>query len=196
MSEWQPDRRDSADAAIDRAVREIMSAEPRPGFKLRVLARLRAEPDATSPGWAWPRVAVAAIGAAAIVFVIIMSRPADRRPESPPIAQTTPATSAAPPAEAPRLADRSKSSQTSSPMRDLRETPRAEPRVVRAASLIPLEAAEASHPENTVTSEVSSAIEPISVPALQMAPIPTPHVEIRPLPALDRIAISPLSPLR
>ena len=61
----------AADAAIDRAVREIMSAEPRPGLRQRVLARLDEEPRTDM--WSWARLGLVA-GAAAIVLLAIWAR--------------------------------------------------------------------------------------------------------------------------
>ena len=71
-----------------------------------------------------------------------------------------------------------------------------ERRIVRAASLLPLDATESTSPEPFAPLESFAAIEPINVTPLQLPPLPVPHVEIKPLPALDRIAISPLSPPR
>jgi hypothetical protein len=85
---------DAADAAIDRAVREIMSAEPRPGFRRRVLDRL-AE-DRRTP-WSAPRLGLAAAAVAAVVLALFMwTRPADRTPGT--TAGPTEVASAVPPA--------------------------------------------------------------------------------------------------
>jgi hypothetical protein len=70
------DSEDAADAAIDRAVREIMSAEPRPGFRRRVLDRLA---ENRRPAWSVPRLGFGAAAAAAVVLALFMwTRPADR----------------------------------------------------------------------------------------------------------------------
>jgi hypothetical protein len=85
------------DEAIDRAVRDIMSAEPRPGLRGRVLERLE------HPRTAWftvPRFAAAAAVLASVVLaVFLLTRPAPVEPTS--VAETQPVLPA-PPVVAPR----------------------------------------------------------------------------------------------
>src|ERR1700752_256925 len=68
------------DDAIDRAVREIMSVEPRTDLRARVLAEL--ERGATRVAL-WPRLAfgAAAIGVAVLLFTTIAQRPTEPREE-------------------------------------------------------------------------------------------------------------------
>ncbi len=72
-------RRDDShlDAAIDRAVRDLMSVEPRAGLRERVLAELTGEPARAA--W-WPRLALgsAAVAAAAVVLLMIVNRPPEQ----------------------------------------------------------------------------------------------------------------------
>jgi hypothetical protein len=70
------------DDAIDWAVREMMSAEPRAGFRGRVLARI------DEPRRAWltvPRLTGATVCAAALVAVLVLDRGQERpaRPSAP-----------------------------------------------------------------------------------------------------------------
>jgi hypothetical protein len=89
------------DRAIDRAVREMMSAEPRPGLRARVLARMAA--PAPRGIW-WPRLSFAALAAAALIVVATLLRtdvPQPGREAAPPLAtRTAPSepSAAAPPA--------------------------------------------------------------------------------------------------
>jgi hypothetical protein len=190
MSEWAD--RDPADAAIDRAVREIMSAEPRPGFRQRVFARLSREPQ-RSALWSWPRLAIGAVGALAIILVIVMSRPVERNREAPRVAQTSPAVDARPPVAAPESPVRSKPA-TVPPAPRLRDRlrSRSEPRMVRAASLVP-ESIESGRSTDGVI-EPPIAIEQLAWPPLYTSPLSAPQVIVKPLMPLERIAISPLTP--
>jgi hypothetical protein len=85
---------DRLDAAIDRAVRDIMSAEPRAGFRGRVLDRLDAGGRSRAGLFAWRP---AMIGAAAIALVVLAFVVAPREPYTP---GTPPAQTAA---QAPRV---------------------------------------------------------------------------------------------
>jgi hypothetical protein len=75
MSEHESGSR--LDAAIDRAVRRMMAAEPPPGLRRRVLARL--EPTAAAIAW-WPRLGVAAATMAAIALAVVYMNPGPQRP--------------------------------------------------------------------------------------------------------------------
>ncbi len=81
------------DAAIDRAVREMMSVEPRADLRQRVMAELLEEPARAT---LWPRLAFgsAALAAAVLIALMLVNRPAD-----PPVDQTI--AGAQPPASAP-----------------------------------------------------------------------------------------------
>jgi hypothetical protein len=191
MSNWNADRADAADRAIDRAVREIMSAEPRPGFRYRVFARLDERPRFAST---WTRVALSAVGALAIILAIVVARQGTRGPESPRVADGQPATITAPPAipspgstEPRRTPERAVARSVPSSPRIDREPMRSEPRLVRAASLSPdMPATEVGGDRSGIESSV--VIEPITI-----SPLVSPQVTLRPLPTLERISISPLS---
>ena len=95
---YDDDRHDDSrlDAAIDRAVRDMMSGEPRADLRERVLAELAGEPARAA--W-WPRLALGSVA------VAVSHRPADARADRPaqrpaerPVDQTL--ASAAPPATA------------------------------------------------------------------------------------------------
>jgi hypothetical protein len=66
----QQDSETRLDAAIDRAVRQFMSAEPPAGLRQRVLARL-----ADPPAPLWHRWGGAAAAVAAIVLTVVLMRP-------------------------------------------------------------------------------------------------------------------------
>lgn len=76
---------DAADRAIDRAVREIMSAEPPAGFRHRVMRRL-VDPEPASSWAAWSRLGLTAAALATILAVAIWLRPIDRHVEPVPVA--------------------------------------------------------------------------------------------------------------
>jgi hypothetical protein len=70
------------DTAIDRAVRQMMQAEPPPGLRRRVLRRLEA--PAAPFAW-WPRLGLAAATVAAVLLAVVYLRPATpERPVTPP----------------------------------------------------------------------------------------------------------------
>ena len=180
------ERGDAADAVIDRAVREIMSAEPRPGFRQRVFARLESRPAPS----VWTRFGVAALAAAGIITFVVLSRPVDRTPERPAIvAQRPPVTSLPPPTAAPRVPDRPAPRASKAPPRRIEsEPPRSEERIVRAASLPP-DSPDREDPPAAESIDRLLPLDPITV-----APLAAPSVIVRPLPAIERIAISPLLP--
>jgi hypothetical protein len=77
------------DAAIDRAVRSMMSAEPRAGLRQRVLSRINETPSRAVPLW---RLAIAGGGIAVIALAVavrVLDRPVP--PEEPaPVVTTAP----------------------------------------------------------------------------------------------------------
>lgn len=70
------------DVAIDRAVRRMMSAEPRANLRRRVMSRL--DEPATAAAW-WPRLGLAAATMAAIVLTILYMTPTPNRPATQPV---------------------------------------------------------------------------------------------------------------
>jgi hypothetical protein len=90
------------DDAIDRAVQELVFADPRPGFRRRVLERLNATPARRS--WI-PTLLVPAGAVAAVLAVVLLLKPATEKH-----APVTPSTSVAqtPAAPAPAVAEQPK----------------------------------------------------------------------------------------
>ena len=75
------------DDAIDRAVRDIMNADPRTGFRGRVLGRLEQPASATSPSWfTLPRFAAAmAVLAMAVAIAALFRTNGTVAPAEPPV---------------------------------------------------------------------------------------------------------------
>jgi hypothetical protein len=173
------------DAAIDRAVHEIMSAEPRPGFRRRVLDRLG---DAPPARWTWARISVGiAAATASLVAAIWLAAPErSTAPTAPAVARHQPAEVAPPPPSPTRKTEGEppvvkKPIAPAGPLRTVprRAVPQPPPGRVEAASL-PL-------PQPNAV----STIELIQLPPLQ----PIPEVDVRRR-IIERITTSPLSPPR
>jgi hypothetical protein len=198
MSDWNSVRADAADRVIDRAVREIMGAEPRPGFRRRVLARLDEEPR---PLWTWTRVAVAGVGALAIIMALVIARQGNRRAEDvPQVVDRQPVSVPAQPPAAPAKPTSRRSPESAiasnvqtKPRRVGPESPRSETRIVRAASLSSSMTAAGDAGVDPTAGEQSVVVDPIIIAPLSMAPLVPPQVTVRPLPAIPQIAISPTS---
>lgn len=105
------------DDAIDRAVHEMMQAEPRPGFRRRVLGKLK-EPAGARRSWVPTLLVPAGVLMAALIMASLL-RPAptvlapspdavaQRAPQvEPPLAAETPAAQTQTPSVAPREARR------------------------------------------------------------------------------------------
>lgn len=93
------------DAAIDRAVRRMMAAEPPPGLRHRVLGRLK---DRQTSAWGFgfvPRMAIAGAALAVIILGVSMMRPsvtvAPPPPQSAAATRALPAPHAEPPSAVP-----------------------------------------------------------------------------------------------
>ena len=182
---------DAADAAIDRAVREIMSTDAAPGFRHRVLARLEDRPRAA---WAWGRLGLVA-GAAAIVVFLAMWTRTERRPD-------VPAASKQPvvaeqrteiPAPAPRTptATRTPQADRRTPRAVARHSPRPSERRVTAASIDAAEEAlERGAPHNA-----RPPGDALGIPPLQIRPLETPEIVVKPV-TIGPIVVVPLLPPR
>lgn len=88
MSEHEFDAR--VDRAIDRAVHQMMSAEPRPGLRGRVLGAIERPAQA---GWGWlPGATAAALSVAALMLAVLYLRPAPSavQPPQPPVIAQAP----------------------------------------------------------------------------------------------------------
>jgi hypothetical protein len=79
MSEHES--RSRLDTAIDRAARRMMDADPRPGLRHRVLARLGSPAAATA--W-WPRLGLAAATMAIIAVAVVYMTSGQQRPPTQP----------------------------------------------------------------------------------------------------------------
>ncbi len=175
-----------ADAAIDRAVREMMSAEPPADFGRRVRARLERPPRMI---FTVPRIAaVAALTAAVALFVLTR----DHRPTAPeprvaihsePTTRPGPAPERPQPnPETPRVPVR-----TDAPSVANVPVERLSDRQVQAASIDPGEMVEA-----VTDVEPLKPIAPIAMSALTQESISKPEIQIAPL-DLSPIEIAPLT---
>jgi hypothetical protein len=178
----------AADAAIDRAVREIMSGEPRPGFRQRVLARLDEEPRSV---WSWARLGLVA-GAAAIVLLTLWAR--TDRPVAP--AGTAPQQAASQPQPGPSKPAAAAPTEPQRPAATLatNETKRTtvkpeRPAIVRRAPPAPADrrvsAASVNPAEETQEPGVRATrppIAPMTIAPLQIRPLDTPELIVRPVP--------------
>jgi hypothetical protein len=187
-------RRDNShlDAAIDRAVRDLMSVEPRTGLRERVLAELTGEPARAA--W-WPRLALgsAAVAVAVVVLLMIVNRPPE--PEQPvdrTIAGATPRAAtpgdtretARPPGVTPPVHVDAPRAQAA------KQRPIVEDRLVQAASIA---AHEPMAIEPMAAVERLAPIEPIRIARLNT---PTASdISIQPI-TIARIEITPLTPQR
>jgi hypothetical protein len=188
-------RRDDSrlDAAIDRAVRDLMSVEPRAGLRERVLAELTGEPARAV--W-WPRLALgsAAVAVAVVVLLMIVNRP-PARPVDRTIAGATPRaatpantgeTAKLPGATPPVHVDVPRAqAATQRPVVEDRQD-----RLVQAASIA------ASEP---IAIEPMTAVEPLApIDPIRIARLETPaglDISIKPI-TIARIEITPLTPQR
>jgi hypothetical protein len=194
-----PDHRDDSllDAAIDRAVRDMMSAEPRADLRTRVMAELAGEPPRSA--W-WPRLAVAsaALVVAIVALLTFVNRPTDRPvdqtivsapPASVPSNQgggTRPSAGATPAAEGEAILTRHPRT-TAVAGRDV-----AEGRPIEAASIDPVDALGI---EPLTTVERLRPLEPIGIARLE-APLVVPPAISIPLITIEPIEITPLTPPR
>jgi hypothetical protein len=183
---------DAADAAIDRAVREIMSTDTAPRFRQRVLARLE---DRSGDVWAWGRLGFVASAAAMVVVLAIWMR-TERRPEAPvatkPPAvaaqrpeQPTPPPSASPATPAPGPARRAPGAVAR------RSAPAPSERRVTAASVAAVEEAL----ERGATTNARPADDATVVPPLQIRPLEVPEIMVKPV-TIGPIVVVPLLPPR
>jgi hypothetical protein len=183
------------DAAIDRAVRDMMSAEPRTDLRERVLAELTGAP--TRVVW-WPRLAFgsAALAVAAVAMLVLVDRPADRPVER--VAVATPPTAPAPtPAEAPTMprtqsapVDRDRARHGGS-----ESTPAARGRVDRPVQAASIEAGKAIEIEPMAPVEPLTPIEPIRIATLEAPQVSSAAISIPPI-TIRQIEIAPLTPQR
>jgi hypothetical protein len=185
------------DAAIDRAVRDLMRAEPRTDLRERVLAEIASAPARA----VWrPRLAFAsaALAVAAVALLVLVNRPADRPVErvavaTPPTAPaSTPAeVPTAPPIQSAPLArdgagHGGSESVPAAPGGALADRP------VQAASI---EAGEAIGIAPMTPVEPLRSIEPIRIATLEAPQVSSAAISIAPI-TIRQIEIAPLTPQR
>ena len=187
------------DAAIDRAVREMMSAEPRADLRERVLSELQDTPARTPH---WPRLAFgsAALAVAVVATVVLVDRLPDRPVERVAIS-TSPATESPShgPADAP-AAVRTASApvdrgRTRSDGPDGAPTPHGRTAITRPIQAASIDAAEFIGIAPMMPLARLAPVEPIALSRLDASHIPVPIIDIKPI-AIEPIEIAPLTPLR
>ncbi len=189
------DRHDDArlDAAIDRAVRDIMRGEPRSDLRERVLAELAGEPARAA--W-WPRLALGsvAVAAAIVLLMLVADRPAER-PAERPVDQTLasaarPATARGNTRETAKLPGPTPPVHVDEPaVRPATRRPVVEDRLVQAASIDPSEPI-AIEP---MAVERLAPIDPIRIAGLEAPAVS--ETSLKPI-TIERIEITPLTPPR
>jgi hypothetical protein len=182
----KPDHRPTVDldAAIDRAVRSIMSAEPRAGLRQRVLSRINDAPRRAFPVL---RLAIAG-GTIAAVGLAVALRIANRPIVPEDRAVAPPSVAVAPPREQPAaretptpVAPRPQARRSPAPSQPV---PRG---LVIAQSLTAIEEEDKADPTVTTAPEVPQELEALRTPAL--SPIQELDTSVGRVPA---IAVTPL----
>jgi hypothetical protein len=182
------------DAAIDRAVRELMTVEPRADLQRRVMAEITHAPARAA---LWPRLAFgsAALALAVVVLFMFARRPAERDVEqiivqAPAAAPGRPTTPAAgpPPNDATRGPDIAPKPRTGAVAR----RPAGQDRLIQAASI---DTADLTPFEPMAPIELLMPVDPIGTTTLDPLGISIPELSIKPL-TIQRIEIVPLTPRR
>ena len=147
------------DRAIDRAVRDMVQVDPRPGFRTRVLAHLDREP-AGSP--MFMRFALTAGALVVLLLAVIVVMPG-RRPELPP---------SAPPRDAPPLTTALPAATSPGPAVAASNTapPKAAPRVRQGARRAVREPIPMPHVANVFGGRNTVAATSVDVDAVWLAP--------------------------
>jgi hypothetical protein len=192
------------DDAIDRAVREIMSVEPRTDLRARVLAELE---RGAARAALWPRLAFAsaAIAVALLLLTTIVQRPTERR-EAPQVATARPSP-ASPggttpvPASPPAAAPPTPRAHVGDRLRVIPPGPAAGAR--NGPTVIvdrPIQAASIDTLDTPVVEPVTSVqrlppIEPLGIATLDVLRLSTPEIVINPI-TVEQIDIAPLDTRR
>jgi hypothetical protein len=179
-------KREDVDAAIDRAVRDLMAVDPRPGLAGRVRARLDAPRRAIITA---PRLAAVAAVSVALVLMMLTFRksPAPRPAETAAVVTTAPRTvgpeplKPTPRAEPPSAGAPPASVTQAAPAPDVRE------RRVQAASVDSAETL-----GDGIEIEPIGRVEPIAIRALADEPIAGGEIQIAPL-NFTLIEIAPMT---
>ena len=190
------------DAAIDRAVRDMMSVEPRADLRQRVLAELVEEPTRAA---LWPRFAFGSRGArrCCIVVMFVFARPSggpagrtDDRQSQPPASRldnprgaTGPAAGTAPKSAGRESRGRWTADEDSGPKSNDQV---AEDRQIQAASI---DTSEAIEIEPLTPVESLTPIDPIGIAQLDTPEASTSQIALTPI-TIEPIEITPLTPPR
>ena len=192
---------DSAlDAAIDRAVRDLMGAEPRADLRERVLSELA---GTSTRAVLWPRFAFGLVAATALLVIAVqfVERPSERPvertvagrpalpdPDRPRTARTPPALPGIRPAIPPRTLVRTPGPVPAPPFRNAV----VDDRPIQAASI---ETALPLGVEPLTPLVRLNPIEPIALSQLEAPEMPAPGINLKPL-AIEQMEIAPLTPRR
>jgi hypothetical protein len=174
-------RRPSFDEAIDRAVRDMMNADARPGFERRVMER------ASAPAvrrFAWPRLAAASAALAMIVIALLVLRDAPERtthPQTGPVAVTRPAQTAQVPTARP-------SGQST---RVIERRTERKPRAVESTAVFTA----ARAPEEIPIPSIAALQAPtaLAVESIQPRPVNVPDIDM-PTIEIGELTVEPLRP--
>jgi hypothetical protein len=194
------------DDAIDRAVRDLMSVEPRTDLRARVLAELEGAPARPA---LWPRLAFggAALALAAVLVAMLVSRPAQppdgarvasTRPQPPSPTETRPETAPPLPRGGPpnpltsdRTVRRGPAPRVPAPDRQ----PVAGDRPIQAASIDSLDLPGATAGGVTLPVERLAALDPIRISSLEPLDMSTTDIVMQPI-TVGAIEVAPLTPRR
>jgi hypothetical protein len=180
----------SLDAAIDRAVREMLDVEPPPGLHGRVMDRL--ETPRRGIAWTW---LVAPVAAAAVVVLAVTApwrEDAPARPTAPPIVATVDPPRAAPRSVAPATTEPATPRAPKAPSINAARIALAQPgRLVEAADATTVEdvnftAIDALAGPQSITIERLPDPLPPSMRSIEPAPLQIPALEITALPETPR----------
>jgi hypothetical protein len=193
------------DDAIDRAVRDLMSAEPRPDLRARVLAELEGTP--ARPAF-WPRLAFggAVVALAAILVALLLPRPAERTDDAriasmrPPstAAQTAPTPTPPAPERGPASASSVNRTDRPAPAPDVfvpRRQRADDDRVIRAASIDTVDEPGAASEGASPAVERLAPLDLIRIRNLEPLDMSTPDIVMKPI-TVGAIDIAPLTPQR
>ena len=173
------------DAAIDRAVRQIMNTDPPEGLRGRVMARLDAPPAGAA--W-WPRLGMAAAGVAALILAMLYVQPVERPRETqaPTVAEVPAA-----PGQVARV--ESNEPATMPPPRSTVSAPT--PRIERLPDPPRMDRVFESAPDGRVAAATIDAASPAesAVPGTESASLPfeIPAIAIPPL-SIEPVSLPPL----
>ena len=192
LSAWPP--RTGIDAAIDRAVREIMDVDPDAAFRARVLARLERRPAGWS-AWAPGRMAMAGISVVLVLIAgVLLRTPAPHVAPGPqPIAiKDVPAPGAAAsvtPEPSSRAATATAAAVPPAPPRRHEVRANVTQQLARGLLTATVASEEPAEPIDAVPGIDPLTVEPIAAPSIAATPL-----TIAPIASITAVQIAPLSP--